>query len=236
MNFAGNYRNLGTADVSELRRLTEMLTDAHWLANTERQKRYSVHKDTQFIGIVYDEDFRHTDGTRQPALQMFGPALQPVLAQVADFYENDAQTLAKFEKPVRGYFIRVSLAKLIAGGKISVHQDKNFSLTHSHRVHVPLITNEQVHFYVGKERRHLKAGEIVEINNRRLHYVANQSEEDRVHLILDWVFPWEPCCCADKTHPGERCTPNACRETVLLRTPCNCHPEEADIGDEFVLS
>lgn len=227
MNFDGNYRDLGTTDISELRRLVEALTPAHWLAVTTRQKRYEVHKDTQFIGLVYDEDFRHSDATRQPALQMFGAALQPLLAQVADFYEHDPVTLAKFDRPVRGYFVRISLAKLLAGGKISVHQDKNFSLTHSHRVHVPIITNEDVYFYVGKERRNLKTGEIVEINNRRMHYVANQSDQDRVHLILDWVFPWEPCCCADKTHPGVPCTPKACLDTVLLRTPCDCYPEDA---------
>ncbi len=236
MNFQGNFRKLGEADISEIKGLVEQLTDAQWLQDDTRQKRYEVHKDTQFIGLVYDEDFRHTDATRRPALQVFAPALQPFLAQIADFYESDAETLAKFDGEVRGYFIRVSLAKLVAGGKISIHQDMNFSLTHSHRVHIPIVTNDQVYFYVGKERINMKEGEIYEINNRRMHYVANHGDEDRVHLILDWVFPWEPCCCANKHHPGVPCTPKACVDTVQLRVPCNCHPEENDMASEFTLS
>ena len=156
-------------------------------------------------------------------------AMQPLLAQIADFYENHPETTATFGRPMRGYYIRLSLAKLVAGGKISIHQDKNFSLTHCHRVHLPLVTNEDVWFYVGKERRNMKEGEIWEINNRRMHYVANNGTEDRVHLILDWVFPWEPCCCASKVHPGVPCTPRACDDIVVMRIPCNCHPEEADV-------
>lgn len=228
MNFQGNFKRVGSFDTSELKRLVLGLTEAHWLADDTRQKRYEVHKDTQFIGLAYDSDFRHTHPTRRPALELFGPVIQPLLAQIAEFYETHPETLEKFKNPVRGYFIRISLAKLVAGGKISVHQDKNFSLTHSHRVHLPIVTNPDCWFYVGKERMNMKEGEIWEINNRRMHYVANHGDEDRVHLILDWVFPWEPCCCADKVHPGEPCTPKACADSVVLRIPCDCHPEEAD--------
>jgi len=232
MNFAGNFRHIGEADLTDLRARVSDLTDANWLEDQVRSKRYEVHKDTQFIGLVFDEDFRHLQATRRPALERFITALQPILGQIAEYYETSAETQAKFENPVRGYFIRISLTKLVAGGKITEHRDLNFSLTHSHRVHIPIITNDQVWFFVGDEKRNLHSGEIVEINNRRHHHVTNEGDEDRVHLILDFVLPWEPCCCAEKTHPGERCTPQACMETVMAKTPCDCFSESS----EFQLS
>ena len=50
-----------------------------------------------------------------------------------------------------GYFIRANLVRLAPGGTINEHRDGNFSLTHSHRVHVPIITNDRVLFNVGRE-------------------------------------------------------------------------------------
>lgn len=232
MNFQGNFRPIGKIDPAELEARIDKITEQEWLENQVRSKRYEVHKDTQFIGLVFDEDFRHMKATRHPALDRFMDALKPILSQVAEYYETSPEFQAKFAQPVRGYFVRISLAKLLAGGEITEHRDLNFSLTHSHRVHIPIITNEKVWFYVGDEKRNLQAGEIIEINNRRRHHVENQSEQDRVHIIMDFVLPWEPCCCADKTHPGEPCTPAACQQTVVLKTPCDCYPEDS----EFQLS
>ncbi len=226
MNFQGNFRTIGTVDIAPILQLVEQFTQEDWERQSVRQKRYEVHKDTQFIGIVYDEDFRHQNGTRWPVLQLLGPVLQPVFKIIAEYYETAPETLLKFGGPVQGYFIRVTLAKLRAGGKISEHRDMNFSLAHSHRVHVPITTNADVTFKIGYETRHLPAGSVTEINNRRDHSVANEGSEDRVHLILDWVFPWEPCCCSETHHPGEPCTPDNCLLTDRLKVPCTCHPED----------
>lgn len=229
MNFQGNFLHLGKVDISRVKALVSQLTEADWERENTRQKRYEVHKDTQFIGLVYDEDFRHMKSTKRPMLGRFAEALRPFFALIANYYENSPEIFAKFGKPVQGYFVRISLAKLLPGGHISHHQDKNFSLCHSHRVHIPIITNDKVAFNVGQETVNLKEGEVVEINNRRMHAVTNNSDLDRVHLILDWVFPWEPCCCSQKTHPGVPCSPQACVETDRLKTPCNCFPENKDL-------
>lgn len=229
MNFQGNFLHLGDIDIEPLKTLVLELTEADWAQNSARQKKFEVHKDTQFIGLVYDEDFRHMNATRRPLLEKFSVELRPVLKLIADHYENSPETFSKFGRDVNGYFVRISLAKLFSKGHIVEHRDMNFSLCHAHRVHIPIITNEEVTFKVGNEFVNLKAGEVVEINNRRKHAVMNKSDEDRVHLILDWVFPWEPCCCSDKTHPGVRCTPQNCHETDILKIPCDCLPEMADV-------
>ena len=56
-----------------------------------------------------------------------------------------------------------------------------------HRIHVPIITNDEVVFSVGGEELNMREGEMWEINNATLHAVENRSEQDRIHLIVDWV-------------------------------------------------
>ena len=60
-----------------------------------------------------------------------------------------------------GYCVRASLVRLNPGGTIDAHQDKNFSLAHSHRIHIPLLTNPGVEFTVGNETRYLAEGEVI---------------------------------------------------------------------------
>jgi tetratricopeptide (TPR) repeat protein len=79
------------------------------------------------------------------------------------------------------------LAKLVAGGTIPKHTDAGFSLLNCHRVHLPIITNDDVIFSVGGEDINMQVGELWEINNGTEHAVENRSAEDRIHLIVDWM-------------------------------------------------
>jgi len=226
MNFQGNFKNVAAVDIAPLKDLVLQLTPQHWTGDTTRQNRYEVHQDTRMIGLVYDYDFRHTNPTRLPPMQVFGPVLQPVLALIANYYESLPEARALLEDYGHGHFIRASLVRLNPGGEITPHQDKNFSLAHSHRVHIPVVTSEKVLFTVGNETINMKEGEIIEINNRRMHSVRNDGKDSRVHLILDWVTPAERCCCSEKIHPGVPCSPEACIESDRLKIPCSCFPED----------
>lgn len=225
MNFAGNFKHIGNADTRELEDLLLELSEAQWNEFSVRHQRYEVHRHTRMIGLVYDPDFRHSHPTRLPALAVFESALRPVLAMTAEHYEGSKSGRDLVRRFGLGYFIRATLVKLSAGHGIAPHQDLNFSLTHSHRVHLPVITNDAVSFTVGDETIHMRAGEIYEINNRRLHSVHNGGTEDRVHVILDFVLRGEMCCCGIKHHPQTLCSPQTCLDTVRLRVPCTCHPE-----------
>ena len=57
----------------------------------------------------------------------------------------------------------------------------------SRRIHIPLVTTDNVDFTVGGEQRAMREGELWEINNAREHSVVNRGVERRVHLIIDWV-------------------------------------------------
>lgn len=225
MNFARNFAHIGTADTAELMKLVLELNDEKWNEFSIRQARYEVHRHTQSIGLVYDPDFRHSHPTKLPTLQIFEAALRPALEKIADHYEQSETGQRLTKQFGLGYFVRATLVKLKAGCDIQAHQDLNFSLTHSHRVHLPLVTNDDVLFTVGSETVNLREGELVEINNRRIHSVDNKGSSDRVHLILDFVLPGEQCCCGMKRHPDTLCSPQACIDTDRQRIPCNCYPE-----------
>ena len=225
MNFDGNFRKIGDVDVTQLAQLVADFGEADWDAASYRQRRYEVHRDTQTIGLVFDEDFRHSHPTRLPALQTFEEPLRPTLALIADYYEGSGQGQRLVREFGYGYFVRATLVRLRAGCGIGSHTDNNFSLTHSHRVHVPIVSNDRVVFKVGTESWVLLPGEVVEINNRRSHSVSNEGATDRVHLILDFVLPGETCCCGRMRHPDTLCSPAACRPTDHLEVPCECYPE-----------
>ncbi len=225
MNFDGSFQKIAQLDVAPLKLLVSRLTPQHWVAERSRQSRYEVHKDTQTIPLVYDADFRHTNPTLHPAMQMFGDELKRLLAPIAKHYDNTESGKSLSAIHGHGFCIRATLVRLNPGGTIDAHQDKNYSLAHSHRIHIPLITNPQVMFQVGAQKKHLSEGEVVEINNRREHMVENPSHFERVHLIIDWVITGEQCCCSSKTHPGIPCAVDVCLETDRLKIACNCYPE-----------
>jgi quercetin dioxygenase-like cupin family protein len=225
MNFAGNFVLIANVDVAVLKQLVLDLPDQQWHSESFRQQRYEVHRDTETINLVFDPDFRHTHPTKLPALQMFEPSMRSALAKAADHYDQSTKGQALIEQFGLGYFIRANLVRLKSGGEIAAHTDGNFSLVHSHRIHLPIITNDEVWFAVGSETVNLKEGELYEINNRRVHSVKNVGSEDRVHLIMDYVLPGEKCCCGEKHHPLTACNPQACLEMDQFRIPCTCFPE-----------
>lgn len=128
MSFQRNFRKIGDVDISPILALVEQLSDTDWTLEDTRQKRFEVHQDTQFIGLVYDEDLRHMNAPKRPIMELFNPALHPVFSQIAEFYEGAPDILAKFDQPVKGYFVRASLVNLLPDGEISEHRDINFSL------------------------------------------------------------------------------------------------------------
>lgn len=177
MRFDGNFRLLGHVDITELRSGVERQANADWDAQQYRQKKFGVHSQTQTLFLLFDSDFRHFEPTWLPKGQQFYSALRPVIEQVSRYFG------------FQGWVVRCIMTRLRAGGRIAPHADSGFSLSHTHRCHLAIVTNDAVQFSVGAETINMKVGELWEINNQRDHSVYNSSSEDRVHLILDWAEP-----------------------------------------------
>ena len=224
MNFKGNFRQIGTHDISILKEKILSLTDEEWDEESWRQKIYDVHKYTHTISLIFDRDFRHINPTIHPRYELYREDIEPIVKKI-DAYYNQKLTYKRLKKKNgNGYVIRINLVKLDAsGGDIEAHVDNVFTLSHSHRIHIPIITNDKVGFSIGDEVKNLKPGEIWEINNREMHSVLNDGDNYRVHMIIDWVIPGERCCCGKKLRPQGICNPIECEVTDHVIEPCECY-------------
>ena len=197
MNFDGDVRKIGDIDVTRFAQQAAKITDAEWTADAFRQKTYEVHKQTQTIRLIMDEDGRHRDPTYHPSYEIYKELVGPIEIFIRRQFEQTLKAKRLRKKHGRGYFIRMILVKLLANGSIPHHVDQGETLSKSHRMHLPIITNEQNLFSVGDTEMHMKAGELWEINNRREHGVVNGGSEDRTHLIIDYVLAGEKIIDAD---------------------------------------
>ena len=191
MFIKGNFKSLGKVEVGDLRDKVLTISDDVWLGNSARQSRFEVHKYTQTLALILDEDFRHENPTYHPLYTEFKELIQPIADKISSFYDQTLKAKRLKKKNVSGYFIRAIIVRLLPGGVITPHTDNGHSLSRCHRVHVPLVTSDQTSFMVGDELKHMEVGDIWEINNRNVHAVKNESDISRIHLIMDYVLPGE---------------------------------------------
>lgn len=82
----------------------------------------------------------------------------------------------------------IRLLRLGPGSEIKEHVDNDTSYEDGFfRIHIPIITNEEVFFYVDKKRVPMKMGECWYANFQLPHSVENKSTEPRIHLTLDCI-------------------------------------------------
>ena len=80
----------------------------------------------------------------------------------------------------------VRLLKLTAGSSIQEHRDYRLNQEHGEvRIHIPIVTNEDVTFYLDGELVPMAAGEAWYLDLELPHRVDNHSAQDRVHLVID---------------------------------------------------
>ncbi len=161
-------------DLSFIKRKLAKIPERAW-HGSGREKTYEVHKQTQSLLLIHDDDFRHYNPTYHDLYTDFRRELKPIFDFIAEHYQND------------GYVVRALFARLKGKGRIDTHTDGLYSLLKCHRIHIPIITTDDVVFSIGGEEKVLGEGEMWEINNATLHAVENRSEQDRIHLIIDWV-------------------------------------------------
>ena len=82
----------------------------------------------------------------------------------------------------------VRLLRLGPQSEIKEHVDNDTSYEDGFfRIHIPIITNSEVFFYVEKKRIPMKIGECWYANFQLPHSVENRSIEPRIHLTLDCI-------------------------------------------------
>ena len=104
----------------------------------------------------------------------------PILDRCPYFQE----VLAAFQCPLTS----ARLLRLAAGSSIREHKDYKLGYEDGElRVHVPIVTNADVAFFLEDERVIMGEGEAWYLDLNLRHRVDNQSATDRIHLVIDCV-------------------------------------------------
>lgn len=223
MNFEGLFSFIGKVDVTDLHEHILGFSEDIWNQSDWRQNTFKAHTDTSTIPLIFDADYRHTNSTVYPEYDRVQQFIAPILMIISRHYNKSLKYKRLQKQNGKAYPVRAIIARLSPGGIIAPHIDRHFSLSHAHRIHVPIQTDQLVEFKIAGQQKYLRQGEIWEINNRQIHQVANKSDIQRIHLIIDWAIPGERCCCGKKLRPKGECSPELCRATSDLRRPCDCY-------------
>lgn len=93
--------------------------------------------------------------------------------------------LAQFPCPIGA----ARLMRLGPGARILEHcDDMGSGAAAEIRLHIPIQTNERVHFWVNHERVPMQAGELWYADFGLPHRVENESDTPRVHLVVDCLL------------------------------------------------
>ena len=176
-------RALGPVDIAALQAAAMAIPEAVWAAeNAGKPNRFGVLDETRHIVFRFIDDT--CDWRRsydRPAWQPWRGVLEPVLAQAVRDYGY-----------ARGVFPRVMLANMPPGGVIHPHVDGGPAAKWPHKIHIPLSTNPGVVSFFGGDEHHFPVGEAVEVNNLGPHWVCNNGDTARIHLIFEYYDADQP--------------------------------------------
>lgn len=170
-------RPLGPVDIAALRAAVLALPEDVWAAeNAGKPNKFEALGTTRHIVFRFIDSPRDWRGSHdRPAWVQWRDLLEPVLGQAIRDYGY-----------ARGMFPRVMLARMPPGGVIHPHIDANPAAKWPHKIHVPLTTNPGVVSFFGGQEHNFPVGEAVEVNNLGPHWVRNDGDADRIHLIFEY--------------------------------------------------
>lgn len=179
MDIGQPIKELGVVDSSKLREAICGLDALCWREEELRQKKYQeVHYNTESLILIFCDhsDWPNVDLVKGASWERLSQFALPLMHEIIG----------------RGYtrggtIIRAMAAKLTAGKTITSHTDHHQSFHQSHRIHVPITTNNKVRFMIDGRPYRMKVGEAYEINNQKMHGVINSGDEDRISFIFDYV-------------------------------------------------
>jgi len=99
----------------------------------------------------------------------------PYFTQILDFFECPQG--------------RIRITRLDPGAGINMHRDISAEVANlafnKVRLHIPIETNDGVYFWVDNDIIRMKPGRLYYVNFSKRHYVRNEGDTPRYHLVLD---------------------------------------------------
>lgn len=150
-----------------------------------------------YLKFIEDNDIQLTTNNNYNREKYFGESKNFFL--VEHFNINDPELLKTFFEISEklnsilnseygdGSIYNLQFSLLPPKSKIKKHYDDGLIFTLANRIHLPITTNNEVLFFIGDQKFNLKTNQLVEINNKKMHSVINNSDQSRIHLIMDYL-------------------------------------------------
>lgn len=148
-----------------------------WDTWSYRQKVYEPHVSTKSIPVYWSVESEILNNVIKININKKYESILKILYDDLNF----------FCKEFDGSVIKIILSKLPKNQIISPHIDSGFLLVNSHRLHLPIITNSKVIFNINEIDYQMSENTWYEFDNTKPHFVLNNSEEDRIHLMVDII-------------------------------------------------
>lgn len=171
-----NILELGAVDISSIKNLVMQTSEQVWnLENERKENDFECFHDTRHIIFRFIEGMRdHRRFYSHPIWDVWQSRLLPVMNKSIARYD--------FKHPV---YPKAMLARLAAGATIDRHTDGAGSNLFTHKIHIPIQTNEKAFLIIKDEAFHLREGVAYEVNNIVPHSAENAGSTDRIHLIFE---------------------------------------------------
>lgn len=169
-------KTLGPVNHAALKQAVVNAAPERWIEEQLRQQTFDVHAKTRSIILLFADGWPDIQISKHKGWSEFAPVAVPVM-----------QEIIRKHYSIHGTIIRAVFAKLLAGMSIGEHYDDHPSFAIGHRIHVPLLTSDEVEFGIAGQKFNLKEGVAYEVSNLDFHYVANPTTKDRIHMIFDYV-------------------------------------------------
>ncbi len=138
---------------------------------------------------------------------------------------NIGQALREFKCPLNS----VRLLRLGPGSRIREHRDYKLGFEDGEiGIHIPIVTNPMVEFFLNYEKLAMNEGECWYLNLNLPHRVENASATERIHLVIhcivnQWVRQMLKFESADKIEDSDSAPPT----TVINMSPMNMSQQES---------
>lgn len=166
-------------DISKIKEIILSLPEEDWFKFEVRNESYKEHSHTHAIclysdpdedDVVYAEQIKNEE-----MLTLFSDELKKLHEKYSTIYK-------------KGTFSRILFTRMNEDSKIPTHCDNGKHLRYCRRTHIPIVTNSEVDFCVDGKVFNLEENKSYEFDNTRMHSVYNNSNQKRVHLIIDWKY------------------------------------------------
>ena len=115
-------------------------------------------------------------------------------AEIPQEQTDEVKTMIEVIKPVSDWMlgqfknhiiVKCEATVLLPKTQLSYHVDPCWFHQHSHRVHIPIITNPDALWCIEDRYHHFDLGGYYEVNNRIYHSFCNNGSQHRLHLLFD---------------------------------------------------